>query len=170
MTTNTSPKTPILDGLLTCAECGRPMTVDESPNPQYTCRPTPTNGWRRCRTPELYTRQTENLIIGAVLQAILTERNITTALAAANAFQPGDDAPGYRLTREEVQQLKGHPELFVNAVGGAAAARDFLRRCITEIRVHPGKSVIHYAIPLPVESPLAGMRQQEIRIPEEALA
>ena len=33
MTTNTSPKTPILDGLLTCAECGRPMTVDESPEP-----------------------------------------------------------------------------------------------------------------------------------------
>ena len=169
MTTNTRPES-ALDGLLTCAECGGPMACTEGPEPRYACQPTPANGRNRCRTPELHTGQADDLIIGAVLQAILTERNITTALAAANGLQPDDDAPGYRFTREEIQQLKGHPELFFQAVGGAVAARDFLCGFITEIRVHPGKSVIHYAIPLPAESPLAGMRQQKIRIPKEALA
>ena len=32
------------------------------------------------------------------------------------------------------------------------------------------KAVVHYSIPLPEDSPLAGMRQQEIDLPEEVLA
>ena len=49
MTTNTRPE-PALDGLLTCAECGGPMTLDYGPEPQYTCGPKPANGRSRCRT------------------------------------------------------------------------------------------------------------------------
>jgi hypothetical protein len=41
---------------------------------------------------------------------------------------------------------------------------------VAEIQVHTRTAVICYALPLPGDSPLAGMRRQEIDLPEEALA
>ena len=38
------------------------------------------------------------------------------------------------------------------------------------MRIHAEKVVICYSIPLPENSPFAGMRQQEIDLPQEVLA
>ena len=169
MTTNTAPES-ALDGLLTCGECGEPMPLDESPEPVYACRAGPGNGWSHCRTPRMRAGPAEDLLIGAVLQAVLTERNIATVVAAATEPQPGDDTSEYRITGEEIQELKTRPDLFIQAVGGTEKTRGFLATFIAEIQVHSGKGVIQYSIPLPADSPLAGMSQQEVAISEEALA
>lgn len=166
MTTNTKPVS-ALDGLLTCGECGGPMVFSEGQGPRYTCRSTPPNG--RCRTPALHAGQTEDLIIGAVLPAILTERSIATAVTVANEPGPGDLAQEFRVTRDEIRDLKVNPGHFIEAVGGPTKTRTFLAGFITGIRLHAHKGVINYSIPLPEESPLAGMSQQEIDIPEEVL-
>lgn len=162
--------TAALDGLLTCAECGGIIAFEAGPEPRYICRPTPANGWRQCRTPELHARQAEDLIIGAVIRDVLTDRNIDTVLAAANKFQPdGDYAPEYRLTKEDIRQLKERPDFFVQAVGGAMDTRCFLKGFIAEIRVQPGKATVRYTIPLPEDSPRAGVSHQEIPILEETV-
>ena len=43
-------------------------------------------------------------------------------------------------------------------------------RFITEIQIQAGRTVVHYSIPLPEDSPLAGMRRQEVDLPEGVLA
>lgn len=168
MTTNTTPRS-ALDGLLRCGECGEPMDSDHGPEPRYICRPKPGNGWSHCQTPRLHADRTASLIIGQVLQAVLTEANISSVLAAANDPQQSQDADAHMLTKDDVLKIKERPDLFIQALGGTAETRDFLRGFIAEIRAHPEKGVVHYAIPLPADSPLAGMSRQEISIPEEAL-
>ena len=168
MTTNATPISP-LDGLLRCGECGDLMASDHGTEPRYICRPKPGNHRRRCRIPQLHANRTASLIIGQVLQAVLTEANISSVLAAANDPQRSQDADEQMLTKDDVLEIKEHPDLFIQALGGAAETRNFLRGFITEIQAHPTKGVVHYVIPLPADSPLAGMSRQEISIPEEAL-
>ena len=55
----------------------------------------------------------------------------------------------------------------VKAVGSASEARNLLSRFIKEIQVHAGRAVVRYSIPLPADSPLAGMVNQEIELPPD---
>ena len=158
-----------LDGLLTCAECGGTMTFEPGPHPRYICRPRPANEWHRCQTPALPARWAENLFIGTVMQTVLTERNIDTVLAAANEFQPDSaDPPEYRLSRQDIRQPVERPDLLVQALGGTKT-QTFLKGFIAEIRVQPGKATVRYTIPLPEDSPRAGVSHQEIPILEETV-
>ena len=99
----------------------------------------------------------------------MTEQNISGVLAVANDPQRYDEAREHRLTRQNLQEVRENPERFVLAAGGGPRTRDFLSGFITGIQVHAEKAVICYSIPLPEDSPLAGMRQQEIDLPEEVL-
>ena len=77
-----------------------------------------------------------------------------------------------RLTRKDVQEVRANPERFVLAAGGAPRTREFLSGFIAGIRIHAGKAVICYSIPLPEDSPLAERQAvgQEIDLPEGVLA
>ena len=166
----TPPKS-ALDGLLTCGSCGQPMPLDDNQGDQdasYACQPGP--GQSRCLTPRLHARRAEVLLIRTVLQTVLTEQNISGVLAVANDPQRYAEAREHRLTRQDLQEVRENPERFVLAAGGGPRTRDFLRRFITWIQVHAKTAVVHYSIPLPEDSPLAGMCQQEIDLPEEILA
>ena len=165
--------TPIsaLDGLITCGSCGQPMFLDDTQDGQearYACEPGP--GQSRCPTPRLHARRTEILLIGRVLQTVLTDENISRVLSVANDPGRYDEAREHRLTRQDVQELMENSERLVLAVGRTAESREFLGRFIAEIQVHAEKAVICYSIPRPEDSPLAGTRQQEIDLPEEVLA
>ena len=103
-------------------------------------------------------------------QGALAEENISRVLEVANDPGRYDEAREHRLTRQDLQEVREIPERFVLAVGGAPRTRDFLSEFINEIQVNAGKAVVHYSIPLPEDSPLAGMRRQEIDLPEEILA
>ena len=166
--------TPIsaLDGLITCGSCGQPMALDDAQGGQearYACRPGPGNGWSRCPTPRLHARSAEVLLVGNVLQTVLTDENISRVLSVANDPGRYDEARKHGLTRQDLQDVRENPERFVLAVGRTVESREFLGRFIAGIRIHAEKAVICYSIPLPEDSPLAGMRQQEINLPEEVL-
>ena len=82
----TSPKS-VLDGLITCGSCGQPMLLDDDQGTQearYVCRPGQANGWSQCPTPRLHARSAEVLLIGKVLQTVLTDENISRVLAVVN--------------------------------------------------------------------------------------
>ena len=167
--------TPIsaLDGLITCGSCGGPMALDDAQGGQearYACRPGPGNGWSRCPTPRLHARSAEILLVGNVLQTVLTDETISRVLAVANDPGQYDEAREHSLTRQDLQEVRENLEHFVLATGGSPKARDFLCRWINEIQVHAEKAVVCYSVPLPENSPLADTRRQEIDLPEEVRA
>ena len=166
----TPPKS-VLEGLITCGSCGQPMAPDGAQGGQearYACRPGP--GQSRCPTPRLHARSAETLLVRAVLQTVLTEENISRVPAVANDPQRYDEARKHSLTRKDLKEVRENPGRFVPAAGGAPRTRDFLSGFITGIQVQPETAVIYYSIPLPEDSPLAGMHRQEIDLPEEVLA
>ena len=121
--------TPIsaLDGLITCGSCGDPMALDDTQGGQearYACWPGP--GQSRCPTPRLHARSAEVLVIGKVLQTVLTDENISRVLAVANDPGRYDEAREHRLTEQDVQELTENSERFVLAAGGAPRTRHFL--------------------------------------------
>ena len=159
-----------LDGLLTCGNCGQPMPLDDNQGDQdaiHACQPGP--GQCRCPTPRLHAHRAEELLIGKVLQTVLTEQNISGVLAVANDPGRYGEAGYHHLTRQDLQEIREIPGRFVLAAGGAPRTRDFLSEFINEIQVNAGKAVVHYPISLPDNSPLAGRRRQEIDLPEEML-
>ena len=171
-----APRTPpksALDGLITCGSCGKPMVLDDTGGEQethYVCKPGSGNLWAQCRTPRLHARRTEVLLVRTALQTVLTEENISRVLAVANDPQGYDTACERSLTRQDVQELGENPERLVLAGDRTTESRDFLGKIVAEIQVHTRTAVIRYALPLPGDSPLGGMRQQEIDLPAEALA
>ena len=161
----TPPKS-ALDGLITCGSCGKPMVLDDTQGDQEACYACES----RCPTPRLHARRTEVLLVRTALQTVLTEENIRRVLAVANDPQRYDAAPERSLTRQDVQELGENPERLVLAGNRTTESRDFLGKIVAEIQVHTKRAVICYALPLPVDSPLAGMSRQEIDLPEEILA
>ena len=167
----TSPQS-ALDGLITCGSCGKPMLRDGTQGDQeasYACQPGPGNSWSRCPTPRLHARSAEILLVGNVLQTVLTDEAISRVLAVANDPGRYDEAREHRLTRQDAQELMENSEHLVLAVGRTVESREFLGRFIAGIQIHDERAVICYSIPLPEHSPLAGMRRQEIDLPEEVL-
>ena len=172
MAPRTSPKS-ALDGLITCGSCGQPMVLDDTQGEReasYACQPGPGNGWKQCQTPRLHSSRTEVLLVRTVLQTVLTEENISRVLVVANDPQRYDAARERSLTRKDVQELRENPERLVLAADRTQESRDFLGKIVAEIQVHAKRAVICYALPLPGDSPLAGLRRQEIDLPAEALA
>ena len=168
----TPPKS-ALDGLITCGSCGQPMLLDDTGGEQeahYVCQPGPGNLWAQCQTPRLHALRAEVLLVRTALQTVLTEENISWLLAVANDPQRYDTPRASSVTRQDVKDLGENPERLVLAEDSTRESRDFLGTIVAEIQVHTKTAVIRYALPLPGDSPLAGMRQQEIDLPEEVLA
>ena len=168
----TSPKS-ALEGLITCGSCGKPMVLDGTQGKReasYACQPEPGNRWTECQTPRLHALRAEVLLVRTALGTVLTDENICRALPLLNDSQRYDTAPEYSLTRKDVQELREHPKLLVLAANSTQETRDLLGIIISEIRVYTKTAVIRYALPLPGDSPLAGLRRQEINLPAEALA
>ena len=168
----TPPKS-ALDGLITCGSCGKPMLRDDTQGEReasYACQPGHSNRWAQCQTPRLHALRAEVLLVRTALRTVLTEENISRVLAVANDPQRYDAARERSLTRRDVQDLGENPERLVLAADSTRGSRDFLGKIVAEIQVHTRTAVICYALPLPGDSPLAGMRRQEVDLPEEALA
>ena len=161
----TSPKS-ALDGLITCGSCGKPMLRDDTQGDQEACYACQS----RCPTPRLHARRTEALLVRTALRTVLTEENISRVLAVANDPQRYDTARERSLTNQDVQELGENPERLVLAADSTQESRYFLGKIIAEIQIYTRTAIIRYALPLPGDSPLAGMRRQEIDLPEEVLA
>ena len=164
-----APRTPpksALDGLITCGSCGKPMLLDDTQGDQEACYACQS----QCPTPRLHALRAEVLLVRTVLRTVLTDENISSVLPLLNDPQRYDAAPEHSLTRRDVQELRENPKLLVLAADSTHETRDLLGIIVAEIQVHTKTAVICYALPLPGDSPLAGMRRQEIDLPEEILA
>ena len=142
------------------------MVLDDTQGDQEACYACQS----RCPTALLYALRAEVLLVRTALQTVLTEENISRMLAVANDPQRYDTACERSLTRQDVQELGENPERLVLAGDRTTESRDFLGKIVAEIQVHTRTAVICYALPLPGDSPLGGMRRQEIDLPAEALA
>ena len=168
-----APPKSALDGLITCGSCGQPMVLDDTGGEQeadYVCKPGPGNRWAQCRTPRLHARRTEVLLARTALRTVLTEENVSWLVTEANDPQRYDTARASSVTRQDVKDLGENPERLVLAADSAQESRYFLGKIIAEIQIYTRTAIICYTLPLPGDSPLAGMRRQEIDLPEEALA
>ena len=163
MTTETTPKTPLLDGLLVCGTCRATMTLTSDPDPLYSCP-------GECGTPQLPAEATDRALIGEILRMVLTERNTTTVLDAANNELGSQGEAGHIMTREDVKDLTKRPDLLLRAADGPGEVRTLLSRFIAEIWAHEDRAVVHYGIPLPADSVLPGKDHQEIPWPTGLLA
>ena len=168
----TSPKS-ALEGLITCGSCGQPMVLDDTGGKQeahYVCKPGSGNLWAQCKTPRLHARLTEALLAGTALRTVLTEENVSWLVTEANDPQRYDAPRASSVTRQDVKDLGENPERLVLAADSTQESRYFLGKIIAEIQVYTRTAIICYTLPLPGDSPLAGMRRQEVDLPEEALA
>ena len=161
----TSPKS-ALDGLITCGSCGKPLVLDDTQGDQEACYACQS----RCPTPRLHALRAEVLLVRTALRTVLTDENISRVLAVANDPQRYNAAPERSLTRLDLQQIRDNPKLLVLAANSTQETRDLMGIIVAEIQVHTKSAVIRYAHPLPGDSPRAGMRRQEIDLPEEILA
>ncbi len=157
MTTETTPRTP-LDGLLVCGTCSAKMALTDDPDPRYVCR-------SGCAMPPLPADDTDRVLIGEILQMVLTERNTGVLLEAANSGPDGQGEVGHAMTRGDIEDLTKRPDLLLQAADGPGEVQSILGRFIGEIRVHEERAVVHYAIPLPDDSVRPGKRDQEIEWP-----
>ena len=148
-----------LDGLLICGQCGEPMHINDGLEPRYVCEP-------KCSTPSLRARGVDMMLIGRVLETVLTPRNTATLLRTANKGL-ADAGEQYSLTDHDIEELNKRPELLVQAAGSASETRHLLSRFIKEIQIHAGRAVARYSIPLPADSSLAGMMHQEAELPPD---
>ena len=168
----TPPKS-ALDGLITCGSCGKPMLRDGTQHDKethYVCQPGPANRWAQCQTPRLHALRAEILLVRTALRTVLTDENISRVLPLLNDPQRYDAAPEHSLTRRDVQELRENPKLLVLAADSTQETRDLLGIIVAEIQIHTKTAVICYALPLPGDSPLAGILRQEVDLPEEILA
>ena len=163
MTTETTPKTPLLDGLLVCGTCCATMTLTSDPDPRYSCP-------GKCGMLQLPAEDTDRVLIREILRMILTERNTSVLLEAANNELGSQGEAGNIMTREDVEDLTKRPDLLLRAADGPGEVRDLLSRFIAEIRAHEDRAVVHYGIPLPADSVLPGKDHQEIPWPTGLLA
>ena len=60
-------------------------------------------------------------------------------------------------------------ERLVLAEDRTRESRELLGRSIDELQIHTRKAVVRYSIPLPRDSPLAVINQQEIKLPRDML-
>ena len=164
-----APRTPpksALDGLITCGSCGKPMVRDDTQGDQEACYACQS----RCHTPRLHALRAEVLLVRTALGTVLTDENITWLVTEANDPQRYDAPRASSVTRQDVKDLGENPERQVLAADSTQESRYFLGKIIAEIQIYTRTAIIRYALPLPGDSPLAGMRRQEIDLPEEVLA
>ena len=91
MEPRTAPKA-ALDGLITCGSCGQPMLLDNDQGTRearYAWRPGPGNSWDQCKAPRLHARSAVVLLIGKMLQTVLTDENISRVSMAAGCWTSG---------------------------------------------------------------------------------
>ena len=161
----TSPKS-ALDGLITCGSCGQPMLRDGTQGDQEACYACQS----RCPTPRLHAIRVEVPLVRTALRTVLTEENISRVLAVANDPQRYNAAPERSVTKQDVKNLGENPERLVLAADSTQESRYFLGKIVAEVQIYTKTAIICYTLPLPGDSPLAGMRRQEVDLPEEALA
>ena len=110
------------------------------------------------------------MLIGRILETVLTPRNTATVLRIANKELADETGGQHSMTNRDIEEFYKRPDLLVQTADSASETRSLLSRFIEEIQIHDGRAVIRYSIPLPADSPLAGMMYQEVEFAPDLTA
>ena len=160
MAIGTTARSP-LDGLISCGRCGAPMDYkapSRGNEAQYDCNQDQGRRHHPLSTPA---NITDHLIIGSILDAIFTDKAISTVRSTIIELDQEENTPP-TFPVEDLTLLKEDPHVLLNALRTPDNARNFLAKFITRINFYPDKVVIQYAMPLPSHSHLHGATEQEV--------
>ena len=159
MSTDTTAKTP-LRGLISCGSCGAPMRYDKAAG-DHEALCVCDQEHRTGTEVRLQAHVTDRLVITGVLTAILAKKSVATVQSVIREYEEQGNA-GSSLPDEDISLLIEELAPFLRAAGSTEVTRNFLATFITRIRLFPDRAVVHYPVPLPSHSHLAGATEQEI--------
>ena len=155
MPTDTTP----IVRLINCGDCGAPMRYREAAGGRqalYACEEEHRTG----RSVRLQAHATDYLVIGGVLNAIFRGRSFATVQSAVSEYEANEGVRG--RPGEDIASLRDEISLFLRTEDRVDVAAHFLTRFIRDVKLFPDRAVVHYALPLPADSRLAGATEQEI--------
>ena len=181
MPTETTPDA-VLNGIITCNQCHAGMAIkqDETSNHLYfICNQQAEQNLTGCLTPFLDANQLDKLVVEKIMETVMTRKHLNMLLAKtdqllAMKLEEFQDCPmaqeAQLYSRRDLQAMTTSHSSLVQAAGSPQALRELLRTFIDDIRITPGNAAVHYKIPLPQGSPLAGEYKQDIPLPADTLA
>ena len=168
MTPNVSPTTFPLDGILTCGPCGCAMALRHNPLPQYACQ-------NSCDVPTYKAIELNHLAIKTLYDVLVTDhtRDAFTKQMEAAFDQLEEEQPSITVggppTDAQIRELLEDPQAFLQHES-IRDARQALCEAMNRIEIHGQTATIHYAMPLPKGSPLAGQTRQTFELPPGLVA
>ena len=172
----------VLNGILTCDQCNAGMALKQNEtgnhNPYFTCSRQAGQGCTGCLTPDLDADQIDKLVVETVMEMIMTKKHLSMLIAQTDQMMAeeledlqdcltGQEPQMY--SRKDLQAMTTSHDLMLQAAESPQALREVLRKFIGDIRITPGNAAVHYKIPLPQGSPLAGKYQQDIPLPFDTM-
>ena len=173
MTTLESPTIYVLEGLIRCRNCDAELQV----------RPLGDAGVFTYRCPvcaetrpsrSMPAEELERWILRQVTDTVLTDSNtrmLTQEMAAAGAAL-SDSAPEALCYPERhpdrIRAMATDPETFL-IPDNVPDARRLMSKLISHITLGDQEAVVHYAVPLPQDSALAGAYRQHLPLPHDGV-
>ena len=168
MTATIDPTTFPLDGILTCGTCGCAMALQHNPLPQYACQ-------NSCDVPVFKAIEFNHLAIETLYDVLVTDhtRDAFTKQMEATFDQLEEEQPSVTVdgppTDAQIRELLEDPQALLQHEF-MGDARQALCNAMNRIEIHGRTATIHYTMPLPEGSPLAGQAQQTIKLPPDLVA
>ena len=181
MPTKTTPDA-VLNGIITCDQCNADMALkqDETTGQLYfTCNHPAGQNFTGCLTPDLDANQLDKLVVEKTMETVMTRKHLNMLIAKtdqllAMKLEEFQDCPmaqeAQLYSRGELQTMTTSHSLLVQAAESPQALQELLRKFIDDIQITPSNAAVHYKLPLPQDSPLAGKYEQDIPLPMDTLA
>ena len=173
MTTMQNPTSYILEGFIRCGECGDRLEVrplGETNILTYQCSTCD----KSQPDPSVTADELERWIIRQVTETVLTESNtamMTQEMAAEGASLPDNAPEALRYPErfpDQVRAMATDPATLLTREN-VSHTRQLMTKLIAFITLGDQEAMIHYALPLPHDSALAGEYRQHIPLPHDGL-
>ena len=173
MTTLESPTIYVLEGLIRCRNCNAELRVrplGETDILTYQC---PVCA-RSQPAPSLPADELERWLIRQVTDTVLTDSNtamLTQEMAVAGAALSDGAPEALRYPErhpDRVRAMATDPETFL-IPDNVPDARRLMSKLISHITLGDQEAVVHYAVPLPQDSALAGAYRQHLPLPHDGV-
>ena len=168
MTATIDPTTFPLDGILTCGPCGCAMALQHNPLPQYACQ-------NSCDAPAFKAIELNHLAIKTLYDVLVTDhtRDTFTKQMEGAFDQLKEEQPDITVegppTDAQIRELLEDPQAILQHEF-MSDVRSALCEAMNRIEIHGQTATIHYAMPLPKGSPLAGQVRQTVELPPDLVA
>ena len=168
MTPTISPTTFPLDGIVTCGSCGCAMALQHNPLPQYACQ-------NSCDVPRFKAIELNQLALKTLYDVLVTDhtRDAFTKQMEEEFDRLKEEQPSVTVdgppTDAQIRELLEDPQAFQQHEF-MGDVRHALCEAMNRIEIHGQTATVHYAMPLPKGSPLAGQARQTVELSPDLVA